>query len=248
MARLLVICNLHYEKRVYRGFDENLAWGWLLGVVDYHGPDYLLGCGDRGTAVNEAEFYRLLEKTIVLTIYGNHENTDVLARLYNVRSSSPLPVLMEDGRVYELAGLRVAGINGIVAKARRVRKGVPRKKPEEYLAAAERLVGQRVDLLLIHETSYLPHLFSFMVESVGARTALKAVEMVKPRIVVNEHMHAGRYKTHMSPWSTLYIYIDSSQQHSHYLVMEVVNGVVEGLEVWIVYQRVPGLTGYLHRR
>ena len=96
--KVLVISDLHYERRVYRGFDESRAWEWLLGIAEYHGPSLLLGCGDWGSAVNEREFYTLLRRVLVLTIYGNHENMDVLARMYNVRGYEYLPVLMEDGR------------------------------------------------------------------------------------------------------------------------------------------------------
>jgi predicted RNA binding protein with dsRBD fold (UPF0201 family) len=64
--RLLVISDLHYERRVYRGFDESRAWEWLLSIIDYHGPDYLLSCGDWGAAVNEREFYELLRRERIL--------------------------------------------------------------------------------------------------------------------------------------------------------------------------------------
>ncbi len=49
---------------------------------------------------------------MVLTIYGNHEMIEVLSKLYNVtpnvRSNSYLPVLMEDGKIYDIKSLRVA--------------------------------------------------------------------------------------------------------------------------------------------
>jgi len=70
--------DLHYDRRVFRGVDGPMAWEWLLGVVDYHRSGLLLSCDDWGTAINEAEFCELLKKTVVLTIYDNHENVDVL--------------------------------------------------------------------------------------------------------------------------------------------------------------------------
>jgi len=88
---ILAICDLHYDRRIYRGFDEGRAWEWLLSIVDYHSPEYLLSCGDWGTAVNEAEFQMLLGRTIVLTIYGNHDDVEVLSKLYNVRSTATCP-------------------------------------------------------------------------------------------------------------------------------------------------------------
>jgi len=223
----MVISDLHYEKRVFRGHDESRAWGWLMGIVDYHRPDVLLGCGDWGTAVNPKEFYELLRKTVILTIYGNHENMSVLTSLYNVKSSSYLPIPMEDGRVYEIGGLRIAGVNGIISK-RRMKKGVPRKRAEEFIAVAEKLKGENVDVLLMHETPYLKELFPHIAYTINSKTAYEFVEKVKPKVVINGHMHSGGYKTYTFPWGTQYIYLDSSQQSRHYLVFED----LDVIEVW----------------
>ncbi|GAY25389.1 metallophosphoesterase [Desulfurococcaceae archaeon AG1] len=225
--RIMVICDLHYDKRIYKGFDEGRAWEWLLSIVDYHSPEYLLSCGDWGHTVNEAEFYELLRRTVVLTIYGNHENMDVLTRLYNIRAKEYLPVLMDDGRVYDIGGLRVTGISGIISTGRRQRKGVPRRKPEEFLEIARRLADQEIDILLIHETPYLPNLFPFMVEGIGSKTALEAIKIIRPMLVINGHMHSGGFKTHELPWGSKYIYIDSSQQNRHYIIINNIE-----IEIW----------------
>jgi len=89
-------------------------------LCDYHKPNLLLSYGDWGSAINPEELYELLKKTIILTIYGNHENTNVLTKLYNVKSENYMPILME------------AGINGIIAKKRKNRKDVPRKTAEDF--------------------------------------------------------------------------------------------------------------------
>ena len=217
--KIMVISDLHYNRRVFHGIDESRAWSWLVEVVDYHKPDLLLSCGDWGVAINGREFYELLKKVIVLTIYGNHENMEVLTKLYNIRTNNYLPVLMKDGKTYEVGGFRVAGINGIIASKKKVKKGVPRKTVEEYLEVAERLKGKDIDVLLMHETPYLPELFPFMRDSFSSRTALRVVEIIRPRIVVNGHMHIGGYKTYTFPWGTRYIYIDSSQKHRCYLIL-----------------------------
>jgi len=227
--KVMVISDLHYEKRVFRGVDESMAWSWLMSIVDYHRPDYLLSCGDWGSAVNEVEFYELFKKTVVLSIYGNHENLDVLTKLYNIRVNEYLPILMEDGRVYEDAGLRVAGINGIMAKKRKLKKGVPRKTPEDFLEVASKLRGKNLDVLLIHETPYLPKLFPFMRDSFSSRTTLRVIEMIKPRIVFNGHMHSSGYKIHNLRFGTKYVYIDSSQQNRYYVILYTSN---MKLEIW----------------
>jgi len=215
----MVISDLHYEKRVFRGVDESKAWSWLIEVVDYHKPDLLLSCGDWGAGVSEVEFYELLKKTVVLSIYGNHENMDVLTKLYNVKTSEFLPMLMEDAKIYEIDSLRIAGINGIIAKKKKVRRGVPRKMPDEFLEYARKLRGKDIDILLIHETPFLPELFPFMARNFRSETALEAVKIVKPKLVINGHMHSGGYKTHIFPWRTRYIYIDSSQASRHYIIL-----------------------------
>ena len=217
--KIMVISDLHYDKRVFRGVDESRAWEWLLSIVDYHKPDYLLSCGDWGSAISFEEFYELLKKTTVLTIYGNHENMDVLTKLYNVKTSNYLPVLMEDAKIYELNGLKIAGVNGIIAKKRKTKKGVPRRTPEEFLEVAEKLKGKDIDVLLMHETPYLPELFPFMARDFRSETALEAVKIVKPRLVINGHMHSSCYETYTFPWRTKYVYISSDQKEKCYLVL-----------------------------
>ncbi|MCD6340802.1 MAG: metallophosphoesterase family protein [Desulfurococcales archaeon] len=227
--KVMAISDLHYDRRVFHGVDRSKAWGWLLSIVDYHKPNLLLSCDDWGTAISFEEFYVLLKKAIVLTIYGNHENMDVLIKLYNVKTNEYLPVLMEDARIYEYAGLRIAGINGIIARKRKVKKGVPRKTPEEFLGAAEKLRNKGIDLLLIHETPYLPELFPFMRDSISSRTALRAIEIVKPRVVFNGQMHFGGYKIYEFSYGTKYVYLDSSQANRHYAILYTNNAK---LEMW----------------
>jgi predicted phosphodiesterase len=31
--KIMVISDLHYDKRVFHGIDESKAWKWLLGIV-----------------------------------------------------------------------------------------------------------------------------------------------------------------------------------------------------------------------
>jgi len=214
---------------MFRGVDESRAWSWLMEVVDYHRPNLLLSCGDWGSAVNPEEFYELLKKVIVLTIYGNHENMEVLTKLYNVRSDRYLPVLMEDGKVCVFGDLRIAGINGIISEKRRSRKGVPRKRSSEFLEVAKELEGKGVDVLLLHETPYLPELFPFIRNSFNSRSALEAVKIIKPRILFNGHMHYGGYKIYEFSFGTKYVYLDSSQQNRHYVILYADSAE---LEIW----------------
>jgi len=47
----------------------------------------------------------------------------MLSELYNERSNSYLSVLMEDGKIYDTEGLRVAGINGIISLEHKYKRG-----------------------------------------------------------------------------------------------------------------------------
>ena len=154
---------------------------------------------------------------------------EVLKSLYNIRCDKYIPILMEDGKVYEIGGLKIAGISGIIAKKRKTKKGVPRKTPDEFIKYAEKLRGKSIDVMLIHETPYLPDLFPFMRESFGSRTALEVVQIAKPRLVINGHMHLGGYKIYFFPWNTKYIYIDSSQVNKHYVILHTDS---MKLEIW----------------
>lgn len=219
--RILLISDLHYEKKVFKGVDESKAWEWLLSVVDYHKPDYLLSCGDWGTAVNFDEFYTLLEKTVVLSIYGNHENIELLKLLRNTRSKRGMPILMKDGKVYDIGNLRVAGINGVISERKsKSKEGVPYKTPQEYIAVAQSLAGKDIDILLIHEAPYIPWVFPSVIESTSSIAALRAIEVVKPRVVIGGHMHYEGYKVCQLDFGALYIHIDSSQASRYYLTIE----------------------------
>lgn len=106
------------------GVDESRAWGWLLSIVDYHRPDLLISLGDWGYAVNFDEFYELLERVRVWSIYGNHDNLDVLELLRNKLADKPEPVLIKDGGVREFGGLRFGAINGVAALGKKDKRAL----------------------------------------------------------------------------------------------------------------------------
>ncbi len=227
--KVLVVSDLHYDRRVYEGVDESRAWEWLLGVVDYHRPGLLVSLGDWGEAVNEEEFYGLLRRVRVWSIYGNHENMEVLRKMYNVLTDSYEPVLMGDGEVRVFGGLRFGAINGIVALRRRVRRGVPRKKPEEYVEVARKLRG-RVDVLLLHDSPKLPlDEYKFIANDGRAQAVAIAVYEARPRLVLCGHLHISPYTIYRYEYGTLYVRVDSSQKHRTYLILHT---DTMRLEIW----------------
>jgi len=229
-VKALVISDLHYDMRIYRGVDQSKAWTWLLSIVNYHRPDLLISLGDWGEAVNEGEFYELLKKVRVWSIYGNHENLGVLRKMSNVVEGRLEPVLMDDGEVRGFGGLRFGAINGIIALKRREKRGVPRKRPEEYVRVAKRLSG-KVDVLLLHDSPKLPlEEYEFMRDDDAARAVEAAIYEAKPRIVLCGHIHTENpYTVYRYEFGTLYIRVDSSQRHRAYLILHT-NSMK--LEIW----------------
>ncbi len=109
----------------------------------------------------------------------------------------------------EFASLRFEAINGIVALRRRERKGVPRKRPEEFVEIAKRLRG-KVDILL-HDSPKLPlPECSFIADDGGAEAVDVAIYEVKLRLVLCRHLHMSSYTIYRYEYGTLYVRIDSS--------------------------------------
>jgi len=184
-------------------------WDWLLNVVDYHRPNLLLSCGDWGEEVSENMFRKLLERVEVLTIFGNHDNLEVLQKL---------GILMGDGIVYKYEGLRIAGINGIVSMKNKARDNVPRKSPEEFLSVAKKLQERRVDILLMHEVPYLPKIFKRIDKRPGSLVALKALMLIKPKLAIIGHIHEHfKYACYND---ILVMSIDTSWKSREYIVIE----------------------------
>ena len=225
--KIMVISDLHYEHEIRKDADEGKAWNWLIEIVDLHKPDLLLSCGDWGSTINPEEFYELLRKTIVVSIYGNHENLQVLSSLYNVRTTYYLPVLLEDGKIYNINGIIVTGINGIIASKRTVRKGVPRKTVEDFIGIAEKLKNTDIDILLLHEAPALDIYRNKIAFDKRTKTVLEVIKLIKPKLVFNGHLHFSPYTVYRFEFGTLYIRIDSSQTSRHYCIYYPKRDIIE---------------------
>ena len=224
MAKVLVISDLHYERMVYRSVDESEAFEWLLGVVAAHQPGVVLSTGDWGRALTPDDVRILTSMARVLTIHGNHENMRTLLSAH---------ILMEPGRVYEAGGLRVAGISGIVS-SRPEREGTPRRRPEDFIREAEALAKRGpIDVLLLHQPPLLPSLFPGIEENPGTIAALRALELISPRLAVVGHMHAGYRRVEHG--ETIVVHIDSSLLRREYIIIE--DGAATVYRGWRIVDR-----------
>lgn len=171
--RILAVSDMHGElKNVVRALDESPA-------------DLLLCCGDWGDPdqIDEERFRRILADVAVLSIYGNHDDHELLSKATNADGTS---VLLEDGEIRQRDGLKFAGISGIWAKSH--------KKPyyvtdEEVAQTARSLAGKAVDVLLTHGCAIGLADATPSARHGGQRCFLQAFHAVAPRLYLCGHLH-----------------------------------------------------------
>ncbi len=136
---------------------------------------------------------------------------------------------MADGELREIEGLRFGVINSIVALRKRERKGIPRKRLEEFVEVAKKLAG-RVDVLLLHDSPWisLPE-YRGIANDERTRAMEEVIRVVRPRAVFCGHLHVSPYTIYRHDFGTLYIRVDSSQQHRCYAVLHLDS---MKLEIW----------------
>ena len=148
--KVLFVSDVHFENQVFYGVDESKSWNWLLSIIDFHNPDLILSAGDLGTAITIEHINEVLKKCKFYTIYGNHDNVEVLEKS---------GILLKDGELINVNGVKIVGINGIISIWTPVKGGVPRKAPHVFLDIAKKVhekYGNSIDILIIHEVPNLP--------------------------------------------------------------------------------------------
>lgn len=229
---ILVMSDLHYEKDFHHRVWEGDTFKWVMTVLDYHRPWHLVLCGDSGYAWDEEEWETLLGKVKVTAIYGNHDNVQMLKGLRNLDRSK---VWMRDGETRMLMGFKFGFINGIIGgeKEKRRRRTyrerygdsitdityVPRLLPEEYLAAADRLAEQKIDVLVTHASLPLPTDGRKFSPTPEFETIDEAIGRIKPHIAFNGHL-SGPYAIWQTQYKLTIVRVDSSPQEKHYALLE----------------------------
>lgn len=177
----------------------------ILAISDLHGdlasahraierfqPDLVLCCGDWGdpAEVTESELAEFGRKRMVLTTFGNHDPLELLPRLENADRSK---VLLEQGEVREVGGLRIAAIGGIWAKSHRQ----PHYVTDEDVAAAAQRIARlgSTDVLMTHGCPVgLADLTPRRTHG-GQRCFLDANKTILPRIHLCGHLHLAQERT-----------------------------------------------------
>ncbi|UXD22391.1 hypothetical protein IPA_04255 [Ignicoccus pacificus DSM 13166] len=183
--------------------DKNpSALKFIEELIELYNERIIVASGDWGFCGDDF-FKDLSDIASVYTIYGNNDDVEKLRKYFN---------LIEDGEVFKIEGIGVGGINGIISpKGTPNKYGVPRKKPEEFLSYAKLLSKRSVDLLLLHETPYLPNFFGKMWRNVATLTALDALLLIKPKYALIGHLHAFKCKIGSIEEITI-IHVDSLRE------------------------------------
>jgi Icc-related predicted phosphoesterase len=178
--RILAISDLHGDLKPARELLTRLK------------PDLLVSCGDWGDPdeVSEADLAYFTGRVPVLTTFGNHDPLEFIGQLKNQDGS---PILLGQGEVREVHGLRVAAIGGIWAKSHRLRHYVT---GEDVAAAAARIVQYGpVDLLLTHGCPVGLADATPRGGHGGQRCFLEANKAISPRIHLCGHLHVAQERT-----------------------------------------------------
>ncbi|MFO0889831.1 MAG: metallophosphoesterase [Isosphaeraceae bacterium] len=177
----------------------------ILAISDLHGdfgvamracrqvrPDLLLCCGDWGDPgeVSEADLAEFTAICAVFTTFGNHDDLELLARTSNADGSR---ILLEQGKVREANGLRIAAIGGIWAKSHRL----PYYVTDDDVAAWSKTLAEQgpVDVLLTHGCPVGMADLTPSGRHGGQRCFLQAFQTVAPRLHLCGHLHVAQEKT-----------------------------------------------------
>ena len=175
----------------------------LLAISDMHGNlqnvirvlnespcDLLLSCGDWGDPeeLDLSVMERIISLKPVLSVYGNHDDLELLSRLENTDET---PALLRNGEIHEIQGLRFAGINGIWAKSHRKPHYITDEEVDEI---SRGLAGRSVDVLLTHGC---PVGLADIIPGGrhgGQRCFLEAFHTISPRLHLCGHLHVAQMR------------------------------------------------------
>jgi Icc-related predicted phosphoesterase len=165
--------------------------GNLRPVRELMAPEMLICCGDWGDPgqVAAEEYDDLLSASYVVSVYGNHDDLELLSAL---RNRDGTRVLLENGRVTDALGVRIAGISGIWAKSHAKRWYIT---DEEVLAAAEMAAGAGVELLITHGCAIGLNDALPGGRRGGQRCFLDAFKAAAPQVYLCGHLHVQQVKT-----------------------------------------------------
>ena len=222
-TRILFVSDLHYTPY----HNEEDQGEWLLGRIDEVRPDVLISAGDWDELATAEYLSTITQKVPLFTIYGNHENMLALQTVKNPLLRG-MDILLPDYRIVDLSrefGFKIVGVSGIWSGRRSLRRGVPRKKGDKFIVYArefyEKYHPERfdIDILLIHDVPNIPEYSRMITMHAGTVQIREMIELFKPKLVLNGHVHLSEYTFAMLDYGGYYLRVDSSKKHRGFAVI-----------------------------
>ena len=221
--RILMVVDLHYSTRPFRGRDESRVFEALCRAVEAEKPDLVLSAGDFGEEATEEMFRPISKQSYFLTIYGNHDNVDLIKSLRNEDGSS----CWLSGNIREWQGLRIAAVNGNIATRKR-------KAHHHTMQEVERLVegyarSGRIDIVVTHEAPQHP-----LLKSLGHDVLNRVLEILRPRLYLCGHIHIPSQTIEVG--GTVLVNLDSSIKNSNYATVEFDKEIFHDVQIKKLFQ------------
>ena len=222
-SRILFISDLHYTPY----HNEENQGVWLLSLIDSILPDVLISAGDWDELADAEFFNEITRRVSLLTVYGNHENMSALLTVKNPLLRN-MNILLLDYRIVDLInefGFKIMGVSGIWSGKRRARRGVPRKKGDEFITRAKEFYEKyrsekfEIDILLIHDVPNIPEYSRMITMHAGTVQVREIIELFKPKLVLNGHVHLSECTFTMLDYGGYYLRVDSSKKHRGFAVI-----------------------------
>lgn len=166
--------------------------GSASAAIEQFEPDLLLCCGDWGDPeeLSESTLAEFPARLPVLSTFGNHDPRAWLEQLRNRDGSS---VLLGQGEVREVLGIRIGAIGGIWAKSHRL----PHYVTDADVAEAATAIMRQgpLDVLLTHGCPIGLADFTPAGRHGGQRCFLEAFRAISPRVHLCGHLHLAQERT-----------------------------------------------------
>jgi len=219
--RVLMVSDLHYSKGTFHGLDESKSFDWFYEIVKKERPELTLSAGDFGREADFTLFQKIVEETHLLTVYGNHDDIGVIKYIVNKDGSK---CWLEDDYIRQYKGLRIAGINGNIAK---IKRKVHHKTVEEIQEIISNYAEKKIDVLITHEAP--EHELITREKMLGYPVINEAIERIKPKLHLCGHVHIPSQILRIN--DNLSINLDSSIERKEYALAESKNGKISDVKI-----------------
>ena len=223
-SRILFISDIHYTPY----HSEEDQGEWLLSLIDSIHPDVLISAGDWDELADAEFFNEITRRVPLLTVYGNHENMEALKTVTNPLLDN-INILLEDYEIMDLKerfGFNIVGVSGIWSGRRNSRRGVPRKKGDKFIRLAREFYERyrpepfQIDILLMHDVPDIPAYSENIVLHGGTLQVREVIYLLKPKIVLNGHVHLSEYTFARLDYGGHYLRVDSSKKHRGFALID----------------------------